>query len=56
MTKFYGDSHHEWAFVNDPTTSHNKSKMAEGGHSTFRKMPTSPYEASGAQVDKTGKM
>jgi len=40
---FTEDNHHEWAFVCGPTTSPNKSKLADSGHIEFRKVLTSPY-------------
>jgi len=40
---FTRDSHHKCAFMGGPTTTSKKSKMANGGHIEFRKMPISPY-------------
>jgi len=38
ITKFFAwDSHHEWAFVGGPMTSHKKSQMANCGHIEFLK-------------------
>jgi len=39
MMKFFTrDSHSEWDLVGGPTTSPNKSMMADGGHTKCRKM------------------